>query len=257
MWIRAELKDRAKGVLRQSYWKALVVSFVLFLVGASNYGGSSGGRSGQNNMRSIVENRDGLAGSGNALNEGFWSLQPMIFHGLIVFGIAAVVAMILFRILIGYAAEVGGRKYFNQATQYDINMGYLGYSFHGEFYWDVVKTMLYRGVLNFLWYLLLIIPGIVASYAYSMVPYILADNPHIGHSRAVELSVQMTNGEKFNIFVLELSFIGWYILGVLLLGIGVFFVNPYLDSTKAELYMVLRRKAIEEGFTYPEELCIN
>lgn len=254
MWTRAELKERAKGVLKQSYLKALLVSFVLFLVGTHNSGGSSGGRSNQGNIRNIIENRGDILGNRNIISDTFWNFQPIIFQWLVIFGILAVVAALLFRLLIGYSVEVGGRQYFKRATQYDINMGYLGYGFNGEYYWDIIKAMLYRGVLNFLWYLLLIIPGIVKSYAYSMVPYILSDNPHIGHSRALELSEQMTNGEKFDMFVLDLSFIGWYLLGALLFGLGVFLVNPYVDSTKAELYMVLRQKALEKGYTYNEEL---
>jgi uncharacterized membrane protein len=254
MWTRAELKQRAKGVLKQSYLKALLVSFILFLAGAHNSGTSSGGQTGQGNVRNIIENPGDIMGNGNIISHGFWSLQPVIFQWLIVFGTITVIAALLFRFLIGYPLEVGGRQYFKRATQYDINMGYLGYAFNGEGYWNIIKAMLYRAVLNFLWYLLLIIPGIVKSYAYSMVPYILSDNPHIGYSRAVELSQQMTHGEKFDMFVLDLSFIGWYLLGALLFGVGVLLVNPYVDSTKAELYMVLRQKAVEQGYTWHEEL---
>ncbi len=87
-----------------------------------------------------------------------------------------------------------------------------------------------------------------------MVPYILADNPKIGHKRAIALSNQMTMGEKWNIFVLDLSFIGWYILGALLMGIGVFFVQPYYDATSAELYLKLREKSLANGITTREEL---
>lgn len=114
--------------------------------------------------------------------------------------------------------------------------------------------MFWRGFLNFLWYLLLIIPGIVKSYAYRMVPYILGDNPHIGTERAVALSEQMTQGHKFNIFVLDLSFIGWYLLGALLFGVGTLFVLPYDNATNAELYLTLRENAIQQGLTSYEEL---
>ncbi len=254
MCIGEELKDRAKGVLKQSYWKALVVSFILFLVGANEAGGSSGGRADHNTLYNTIGNNDYMTSGMSRVINGVTEFMPAVIRTLVVLGLYIGIVVICYRILIGYAVEVGGRKYFKQATQYDINMGYLGYSFNKEHYWDIIKTMLYRSVLNFLWYLLLIIPGIVASYAYSMVPYILADNPNIGYKRAVELSNQMTNGEKFDMFVLDLSFIGWYLLGALLFGLGVFFVNPYADATNAELYIVLRRQAIERGHTNKEEL---
>ena len=118
---------------------------------------------------------------------------------------------------------------------------------------DIIKAMLYKGVLNFLWYLLLIIPGIVKSYAYMMVPYILAENPNIGYKRALELSDQMTYGHKLNIFVLRLSFFGWYFLGVMCCCVGVIFVVPYENATMAELYLVLKGQAIDKEICSREE----
>ncbi len=98
------------------------------------------------------------------------------------------------------------------------------------------------------------LPGIYKSYQYFMVPYILSDNPHIPGYRARTISRMMTDGEKLNIFLLDLSFLGWYLLGTLCLGVGVFFVNPYYEATKAELYIYLRDRAIQTGQVSPEEL---
>jgi uncharacterized membrane protein len=167
-----------------------------------------------------------------------------------------IVAFFIFRILIGYGLEVGGRRYFKQAAQMDVNMGYLGYAFKSGRFTNIMLTMLYRSVLTFLWFLLLIIPGIIKSYAYSMVPYILADNPNIGSSRAIQLSNQMTAGHKFDIWVLELSFLGWYLLGMLLFFVGIFFVKPYENATKAELYLVLRQNALDNEYCTSDELLI-
>ena len=114
--------------------------------------------------------------------------------------------------------------------------------------------MFLRDVYLFLWTLLLIIPGIIKGYAYRMVPYILADNPNIGAARAIELSDQMTKGEKLDIFVLDLSFLGWILLGSLACGIGVLFVNPYVEATNAELYAALKDKAYRNGLCTPAEL---
>ena len=158
------------------------------------------------------------------------------------------------RIFIGYAFEVSGRRYFVQSAQNDIDMNYLGYSFGKEKYLDIIKTMLWRSILNFLWFLLFIIPGIVKSYAYRMVPYILSDNPNIGYKRAVELSNKMTDGEKMDMWILDLSFIGWYLLGTLLFLVGVLFVMPYENATKAELYLVLRKKTLDSGLCSYKEL---
>ncbi len=150
--------------------------------------------------------------------------------------------------------EVGGRKFFIRTAEDECDMSYLGYYFREGRYGGVVGTMLLRTIYLILWTLLLIIPGIIKSYAYRMVPYILADNPSIGASRAIELSNEMTQGEKWEMFVLDLSFIGWYLVGLLALGIGVLFVMPYEDATKAELYLHLRDRAVERGATTLDEL---
>ena len=87
-----------------------------------------------------------------------------------------------------------------------------------------------------------------------MVPYILADNPKMGADNAITLSRKMMDGNKFELFVLELSFIGWYLLGLLALGVGILFVNPYYNATEAQLYLVLRENAIGLGYCSYEDL---
>lgn len=106
--------------------------------------------------------------------------------------------------------------------------------------------------------LLLLIPvlavNIYLSYCWYLVPYILSENPEIGSMEALRLSKRMMNGHKFNTFVLGLSFIGWYLLGALLCGIGLLFVNPYCEATFAELYATLRQSSDTplNGFGLPD-----
>ena len=75
-----------------------------------------------------------------------------------------------------------------------------------------------------------------------MVPYILSETPDLDYKAALSLSKSMTDGEKWKMFVLDLSFIGWYILGALALFIGVLFVNPYVEATWAQFYLAMRTK---------------
>ncbi len=119
---------------------------------------------------------------------------------------------------------------------------------------NIVKEMAWRHLFTFLWMLLFIIPGTVKAYAYSMTPYILADNPNVEYGRALKLSIEMTNGHKADIFVLQLSFTGWYLLGIICCGIGVLFVNPYYEAAMAEMYDKLRKNAVAKGFCKPNEL---
>lgn len=245
MWTRRDLKERAKDVLRNTYWKALLISIVIAI--ASGNGGSSGGNDSTNN------NND----SGFPFLD---TINTYVLPNLILFfaaGIAIVLFALALRIFIGYPLEVGGRRYFVKSAQYYDNKRCFRFAFDGRNYIGIVLTMLLKGVQNFLWYLLLIIPGIVKFYAYRMVPYILADNPNIGYSKAIKLSNKMTYGHKFDMFVLDLSFIGWYLLGLLALCIGVLFVLPYQNATEAELYLVLRKNALENNFCSYEDLILE
>ncbi len=245
MWTRKELKSRAKEVLRPSYWKAFLVSLVIAIAGGSS------SPSFNFNWNTGDADFDSLSTSMSGLGD----MTAMFIIAAVIAIVSIVVLLALaFRIFLGYPLEVGGRKYFieSQAGIYDMNL--MGHAFSKVRYFDIIKSMLWRAFINFLWYLVLIIPGIVMSYAYRMVPYILADNPNIGYRRALALSRQMTAGHKFSIFVLDLSFIGWFLLGVLALFIGVLFVLPYVNATNAELYNVLRSAALENAFCTREEL---
>ena len=130
-------------------------------------------------------------------------------------------------------------------------------TFNKNHYLKIVGGTAYFSLFIYLWSLLFIIPGIIKAYSYSMVPFILAENPGIGAKRALKLSAEMTQGEKMNIFVLDLSFLGWIFLGLLACGYGVYAVYPYMIATRVELYEVLKRNAVEKGFCTPDELKIS
>lgn len=109
-------------------------------------------------------------------------------------------------------------------------------------------------VLMMLAALLLAIPYLIKAFSYKMTPWILADNPQIGFRRALKLSIDLTRGYKWQIFVLDLSFIGWYILGFLACCIGTVFVAPYYLATQAELYANLRQAGVASNLCSMEEL---
>lgn len=245
MWSREELKSRAKSVLRKNYWHAFVVSIVIALAGGNNSwsGGSSHSESSRDYTYFDIIN-------GNYIDWSFILISSITF-------ITLIVIILAFRIFIGYSLEVGGTKYFVQSAQYKDNKKCFRYGFDGQNYTGIIKTMLLTDIFIFLWSLLLIIPGIIKSYSYKMVPYILADNPNIGVKKAISLSNDMTMGHKFDMFVLDLSFIGWYLLGIFAFGIGVFFVMPYENATSAELYLVLRKNALESNLCSYEDLLLN
>ncbi len=98
-----------------------------------------------------------------------------------------------------------------------------------------------------LWSLLFIIPGIVKIYSYSMTYYVLHDNPNLSASEAITESRRMMNGYKGKLFCLDLSFIGWFLLSALTLGLLGFYVLPYYNAARARFYEALKNKTTVEG----------
>jgi len=99
-----------------------------------------------------------------------------------------------------------------------------------------------------LWLLLLIIPGIIAILRYSMAYYIMVDNPGISGMEAIRRSKEMMNGHKVRLFYMWLSFLGWFIFGIVTLGIGFLYVAPYYEATKASFYENLKNGSDFDDF---------
>lgn len=97
-----------------------------------------------------------------------------------------------------------------------------------------------------LWCLLLIIPGIIASYAYSMTFFILADNHNLTANEAIKASKELMQGHKTELFMLDLSFIGWILLGILSCGIGFLWISSYIYTARAIFYHEIKGEAIAE-----------
>lgn len=92
----------------------------------------------------------------------------------------------------------------------------------------------------FLWSLLFVIPGLIKTYSYSMCFYIKNENPEKDWKECLQESQEMMKGHKWQLFCLDLSFIGWYIVGALCFGIGSFFVIPYQQMSYANFYLALK-----------------
>lgn len=97
-----------------------------------------------------------------------------------------------------------------------------------------------RNLYVFLWSLLFIIPGIIKSYAYAMTPFILAENPNLSASQAIQLSEDMMDGHKGDLFILDLSFIGWNLLAAMTMNLGNIALNPYKNAAYAAFYRQLQ-----------------
>ncbi|MDO4743103.1 MAG: DUF975 family protein [bacterium] len=107
-------------------------------------------------------------------------------------------------------------------------------------FWSAFKVTFLIGWFTFLWSMLFVIPGIIKSYSYSMSMYVLAENKGKPALECIEESKTMTNGHKGELFVLDLSFIGWILLGIITIGIAYIWVVPYMEATYANAYQSLK-----------------
>ncbi len=230
MWTRKDLKMKAKASFKANYWRCVFVALILVaIIGASaSYGASQGYKAGNSEVTVVAEmsehTRNVLLGIILAL---------VSFVGLIT---------VLFNILVRMPLEVGCQHFFVENSKEKVDLGKLKRGFT-PYYWRTVGAMLLRGIYICLWTLLFVIPGIIKSYSYAMVPYIIADNENISPKEAITLSRKMMNGNKWKLFVLQLSFFGWGLLSVITLGLlGVFYVQPYFFSTNAEFYLAIKEE---------------
>ena len=107
-------------------------------------------------------------------------------------------------------------------------------------FWAAFKVTFLSGLYIFLWSLLFVIPGIVKTYAYSMSMFVLAENKGMSANECITASKEMTQGYKMELFVLDLSFIGWMLLGSITFGIAYIWVAPYMQATRANAYNTLK-----------------
>ena len=221
-WDRSQLKQMARNALHGSYWKSVLVAFLLGLTSAS-FASS------------------GSAANAEGISEGYYSFEHYLPVILTFIFFAGVLALAL-RIFLLRPLEVGCRRYFLEDIIHPAELDCLKAGFSGN-YRNVVWVMFCRDIFIFLWTLLLIVPGIVKSYEYRMVPYVLAENPDLSREEAFALSKRMMDGDKMNAFILDLSFIGWALLTILTCGlVGIFYYQPYLALTDAALYQTLKKK---------------
>lgn len=120
----------------------------------------------------------------------------------------------------------------------DVDFGVLFEGFQD--YSRIFVTKLLQGIYTALWSLLLVVPGVIKYYSYAMTDYILKEEPEMKNNAAIEKSMAMMENNRMKLFMLDLSFIGWAILCCITLGIGFFFLIPYVQSARAAFYEDLK-----------------
>lgn len=186
--------------------------------------------------------------------KGNW--KPAVIASLLYFGVALVGSLIssigedsVFFALLGLAFQFAiilplsmgmlnaYRSFLNNG---DAKIAENSIAIAKENYKHNLLGMFFMAGKTLLWMLLLIIPGLIMSYAYALTPYILKDNPEIEPMEASARSREMMKGHKLELFLLHLSFIGWIVLSILTCGIGFLWLYPYIYTAQASFYENLK-----------------
>ena len=290
MWKRKNLKDKAKKTVKNNYWTAVVLCFVITIL-TGEYGNSITGiwQSGdsvlpdyvitqnqylieneiskdniaeiqekQERIEEITENLtenqlkmvNTITSNLNSLTKSqkyiykIWDAIELFIMNQNLLGIAYVliaIIAILYIILLAEPLLVAERRYFIIASEKEnTKMGVMKEIFKRKNWSNVAVIMFFKSFYNFLWYLT-IIGGIIKTYEYRMIPYLLAENPDLNKKEAFARSKQMMKGNKWKTFILDLSFILWEILSTVTFGLlDILYVNPYKIATSVELYKTLK-----------------
>lgn len=242
----ADFREMARGALRGRWFIAVMVTLVATILGGT-------GMDGPEIKFSVSESGASanltLAGQTIFSTGGDPGIMALLAGGILYIVLAALVIAAVW-LFLGSVVGVGYSKFTLQLA----DGGDAGFENLFQYfpYWkNAVCTRLLTGLYAFLWTLLLIIPGIIASYSYAMTGYILAEHPEMTAGEAIAASKELMSGNRWRLFCLHLSFIGWAILSALTLGIGSLWLNPYRNVSEAAFY----REISGTGFTPPLENC--
>ena len=224
---RKLIKENARLSFRANYWKCVGASIIL---------GLTVGGTGISTYRSYTDSE--------VLNrwvERFMYDSTMLAI-LLSFSASVIVIGILVHLFALRPLYAGCQGFFLKNVENKADFETLVSGFK-ENYRNTVLTFLLHDVLLILWTCLLIIPGVIKMYSYRMVPFILAENPDMAPMEIIKKSEEMMRGYKWEAFLLDVSFIGWWVLSLPTFGIlALFWTRPYTYQADAELYKVLKYK---------------
>lgn len=186
--------------------------------------------------------------SNDAINSYY---QRIVINPFIGYSLSFVSLFVLLPLAVGYSnsmrvlLETGDNRLTNNSFS-------LAFGNWLHVVWGMILSTIYI----FLWTLLLIIPGIIKSYSYALTPYILVEHPEMSANEAIEESMRLMDGHKFDLFYLQLSFIGWAILSILSLGLGFFWLIPYQMTAQAAFYRDIKNEAMpmQDSVIEPERV---
>lgn len=263
MWSRKELKKKARILIKSNYWRSVSVCFLTAMLTASypisrslflNY------------FPDKIQTKTALILpvfiSAESFSSAFLDFIPDNFIAaaflhtvqnylkrpdfiVTSFLTLGVILSLLYKFFISNLLIIGEKRFFVESYNYeDTNISKIFFLYKLRYLANPSWVMFCYTLFQKLWDLT-IIGGIIKHYEYSMIPYILAENPKISQKNAFFLSKQLTRGNKWKLFLLDCSFLGWELLSLFTLGIlDILYVRPYKMNCKASLYLFLRRNYV-------------
>lgn len=264
---RKELKQAGKNLFQKNYWYSVLVAFLMFFTGT---GGSPSFNFSFNTeiSGSSEHSVDVFEGSGETANtffEEFFLFDKNFLEELITrpFAIAffvILISAIVVGSVLGYfiftSFRCGGIRYFLKARKNQpAEIKEVFENLKDKTNINIAKVTFSRDLSVFLWLLLFIVPGFIKIYEYWAIDYILAVRPDIDKNEAKRLSKILMDGNKAELFVLGLSFLGWDLLTIFTMGLlNIFYVNPYKQATFVEFFSQIRAEALAKGTITPYDI---
>lgn len=242
------LKYNARTNFKKNHVESALIVFIMTLFGGTtntsvNYYYNTG----------TVSSADGSTETFSNVFAG-WP-EELILILSILLAVASLVFLAL-SIFVHPILMVGGNRYFLKSRKnLPTGLGELSGNFKDGNYWNIVKIYFLKNLKIGLWSILFVIPGIIKTYEYFLVDYILAVRPDIDSKTAFTLSKRLMKGHKGDVFLLGLSFFGWIFLSLFTFGLlNIAYVNPYIYATYAEFYCCVRARGIMTGIITPMDL---
>ena len=244
MRVARDFRELARRALSGRWGSAVLTTLVASILGADIMMTNGSSVSSITNSATNTINN----GSGDTSYSGILSVMSITSLTYILGAVMAIVSVLiiagLVQYVIGSFVSLGLIQYnldLIDGRDAEFSQIFSQAPMFGKAFW----LRLRMSIFTFLWTLLLIIPGIIKSYAYSMSGFILTENPEMTAKEAMQVSEKMMVGNKWRLFCLQISFIGWQLLCVLSLGIGFLWLTPYMNAATAAFYDEISREPLD------------
>ena len=244
---RVQIKETAKALLKKNHWLCVGVSFIVTLLGGTT--SSAPTFSFNFSTTTSVDGPTDIQGLPSFIPDMQEESIPLFILFFLVFFVIALFGGFAINAFVGSQVKVGSCRFFlKHRKNHPVEVGELFKSYSDKTFINVAKVSIIKNLSIFLWSALCVIPGIIKTYEYAAVDYILSVNPSMDYKRALDLSKRIMNGHKMELFELQFSFLGWHLLSIFTCGLlSIFYVMPYQLIAEAEFFAYVRELAIFNG----------